>query len=423
MIKRIKRNIRDFGFDDYKIIEYNVHEHQLYLLEKSLESKRTVESHYYEITVYKDHREKEHISRGEYTFTYKPNTDLKAHLEQARLACSMIKNRHYRLMDPTGVPSVRVLDPRLANAELLGEQLTDIIYRNSPGAHVCLSSAELYLKKATITMMTSTGIEATKEKGLIEIETTLIGEKANQEQEMSFHLSRRNVDDLGLDKRLKEYGEHARKMFDVKVPRTGNATVAFSTADIYLLMRPVIFHSSGRSKDNAISRFAEDNKITADAMNSFTLMSSGVLPFGLYTEPFDNDGIPAREHTIIDHGVFKKYWATKRYADYLGVEPTGDFKNLIIKPDISVTFDANDYYEIVQFSDLSPDPITGDFVAEIRFGYHVRNGQRSPIKGGSASGNIFEALRKTYFTDDSVFEGNYLGPKTIAFKDLSISGQ
>jgi len=65
MIQEIKTRILDFGFDDYKIIEVNSKEHQLYLLKDCVEARRTVESHYYEITVYADHRKDGEKLRGE----------------------------------------------------------------------------------------------------------------------------------------------------------------------------------------------------------------------------------------------------------------------------------------------------------------------------------------------------------------------
>ncbi|MCK4941101.1 hypothetical protein KAS45_03325 [candidate division WOR-3 bacterium] len=423
MIKKIKQKIDEYGFDDHKIIEVHSNENQLYLLKNGVESKRTVESHYYEITVYADHKSGSDKLRGEYTFVYKPTTDLKHFLEQAKLACTLVKNRYYSLLDSTRVSDVQVFDPRLSKPEEIGERLADTICKNSNDSHVYLSSAELYLTKSEVTLITSTGIEACKKKGFIEIDITLIGHKAKEEQELNFQIERRSIDDLCLERRLREYNEYTRDMLNVQVPKSGTATVAFPATDIYELLSPIIFHSSGRAKDRAISRFTLNEKIIDEATNSLTMRSSGILPYGIYTDPFDDDGIPGQEHTIIDAGVFSKYCTTKRFADYLGVEPTGDFKNLVIAPIIKSAFDPNDYYEIIQFSDLSPDPITGDLVAEIRFGYHVLNGKKTPIKGGSVGGNIFDALKHIHFTNDSVFEGQYLGPKSIVLKELSISGQ
>ncbi len=423
MIKEIKQSINGYGFDDYKIIEVHSDEYQLYLLKNGIESKRTVQTHYYEITVYANHKSGKDRLRGEYTFVFKPAADLQQLLEQAKIACTLVKNRHYSLVDSTRAADVQVFDPRLSKPKEVGEQLVDIIRKNSSDKHVYLSSAELYLTKSDVILMTSTGIEASKRKGFIEIDITLIGHQAKEEQELNFQIERRNIDDLSIERRLTEYKKYTRDILDVKIPKSGNATVAFPATDIYELLSPLIFHSSGRAKDRAISRFTLNDRIVDEADNSLTMQSSGLLPYGIYTDPFDDDGIPGQEHTIIDQGVFNKYWTTKRFADYLGVEPTGDFKNLVIKPTIKSAFDSGDYYDIVQFSDLSPDPITGDLVAEIRFGYHVLNGKKTPIKGGSVGGNIFDALKHIHFTNDDVFEGQYLGPKNIILKDLSISGQ
>ena len=423
MMKQIKTKIQDNGFDDYKIIEVNSKQHQLYLLKNCVEARRTVESHCYEITVFKDHTRNGKKLRGEYTFVFKPSDNLSFYLEQAKSACTMIENRYYGLMESTSISAVEVLDPKLSDPGRIGEQLVETIYKYSKGEHVYLSSSEIYLTKSEVTLTTSTGIEVSKVKGLIDIDVTLISGQANREQELNFQIESRSIDGLHLEQRLGEYKKYVRDMLDVQLPKSGKASVAFRSTDIYDLMNPVIFHSSGRAKDLAISRFQLDESIAKKSVNTFIMKSSGILPYGIYSDPFDDDGIPGQEHTIIDRGFFRKYWTTKRYADYLGVAPTGGFKNLVIEPVINSTFESQDYYDIVQFSDLSPDPVTGDFVAEIRFGYQVKNGKKTPVKGGSIGGNILEALQRVHFTNDCIFEGRYFGPKAIILQDLSVSGQ
>lgn len=422
-MKRIAAEIKEFGFDDFKIIEINSHEHQLYLLRHKIESRRNVETRYYEITVYKKHSSTGKKFQGEYTFIYKPDTDLHFYLEQADVACEMLKNRHYNLVGSTNITDVALLDPQLCDPIATGDHLSEMIQKSSKEPSVRLSSAELFLRRSAVTLLTSTGIEVSKEKGLIELEVSLLGRKGKQEQELNFHLQRRSVDHLRLEQRLKEYCEHTRNMLAVQVPKNGKATVVLMEPEISNLLAPVVFHSSGQARDKGISRFILDERISTDSQNTFTMKSSGILPYGLYSEPFDDDGIPGQEHTIIDQGIFKKYWTTKRYADYLGVEPTGSFKNIVIEPTINAVFNDSDYFEIVQFSDFSPDPITGDFVAEIRFGYHVKQGMKTPIKGGSVGGNVFESLSDLCFSDNNVFEGNYLGPRVFVLRNLSISGQ
>ncbi len=422
-MKKIIEQIQHFGFDDYKIVEVRSAVNQTYLLKDRVESKRTVESNVYQITVYCDHNIQGKRMRGEYGFEYKKGTDLRTYLEQARFACSLVTNRYYGLVDPTGAAEVATLDPRLKAPAELGEELTETIYADTKGANVYLSSAEIFLTRSEITLVNSRGFEASKVKGLIEIELTLIAKKGHAEQELNFEIKRRKVDDLWLHRRLAEYKEHVINMLGVRLPQSGKADVVIEGPDIYHTFLPVRFHASGQAKDQSISRFSVGTRVVDDPAQEFTLKSSGIIPFGLYSEPFDSDGIAGQEHTLIDHSVFRKYWTTKRYADYLGVEATGAFKDLVLETATPLRADLGPHYEIVQFSDLSPDAVTGDIVAEIRFGYFVNNGQREPIKGGSVSANVFASLNSIGFADECVFEGNYRGPKFIVLRGVSISGQ
>lgn len=423
MMKDIADKITAYGFSDFKIIKVRSKENQLYLLKEQIEAKRTIESQYYDITVYTDHKGADKMLRGEYNFVYKPRADLDFYLEQAKFACSLIKNRYYGLVSTAAHSHVELLDHSLQDPVATGTDLTETIYGSVKNANVHLSSAEIYLKRSEITLLTSTGVEMSKNKDLIEIEITLIGKTGRKEQEMNFHLKRRRIEDLRLQQRIEEYTHHTLNALNAEVPPSGKAHVAISASEIYRLMSPVIFHSSGKAKDQGMSRFISNERIFSRSENDFTLKTSGIIPFGLYSDPFDDDGISGQEHAIIERGVFKKHWTTKRYADYLGVEPTGSFKNLVIEPASKSVFAEDSYYEIVQFSDLSPDPITGDLVAEIRFGYHTEADKKTPIKGGSVGCNVFEAIQHAHFSNECIFEGNYLGPKVVFLKGLSISGQ
>ena len=423
MTKKLAEKITAQGFDDYKIIEVKSNDRQLYLLKDSIESKRTIERLYYDVTVYANHKKAGKKLRSEYNFIYKPSADLNFHLEQAKFACSLVKNRYYGLVLAAKPSNVELLDPCLNDAAAVGADLAETIYTSVKDDSVRLSSAEIYLKRSEITLTTSTGIEFSKLKGLIEIEMTLIGSKEKKEQEMNFQVKRRRIDDLRLKDRIAEYVNHTINTLSVKIPSSGRANVLFNASDIYGLMSPIIFHSSGKAKDQGMSRFNPDEAVVGQSENQLTIKTSGIIPFGLYSDPFDDDGIPGQEHTIIDRGIFKKHWTTKRYADYLGVEPTGSFKNLVIESRSDPDLADRGYYEIVQFSDLSPDPITGDLVAEIRFGYHVQKAKKTPIKGGSVGCNVFEALKYAYCASENTFEGRYLGPKFVILKNLSVSGQ
>ncbi len=80
------------------------------------------------------------------------------------------------------------------------------------------------------------------------------------------------------------------------------------------------------------------------------------------------------------------------------------------------------YVEIVQFSWFNPNPVTGDFATEIRFGYLVENGVRKPFRGGQLVGNFWEAVADMHWSAETGMFGNYLGPQTVRINQLKISG-
>jgi predicted Zn-dependent protease len=426
MLTRIKDRITAHGFNDFQISKVTKKEHQLYLVPGGVESEREVDSLHYEVTVYHRQRSETGVFLGAYTFFIKPGEDIDRYLADAQVGAGLVKNRPFGLAGPKPFPAVEMLDPRLRSARKEAGILADMIMSHAASDQVNLSSAEIYLSAADIELSTSTGIEARKEKGRIEVDLTLLSHAHEKDAEMHFNLVRRNFDHLRLVENIERHQEYARDMLRVQIPQNRPATVVFDSNEIYNLFFPLVFHGSARIKDQGISKFQIGAPVTSGPSQGdlFSVLSSGVMPYGLRSDNFDDDGIPGQEHTMIKNGIFQKFMASKQYADYLGMEATGTFKNMILKPSEAsrAKNEIDDYYEIIKFSDLSPDPITGDFVSEIRFGYHHRAGEKIPIKGGSVSGNVFHSLAEMIFSRTEVFAGDYLGPENVAIRNLTLAG-
>jgi PmbA protein len=137
--------------------------------------------------------------------------------------------------------------------------------------------------------------------------------------------------------------------------------------------------------------------------------------------------VPAQRVEIINRGILSRFWATQRHAEYLDIAATGAFGNMEIAPG-STPFEGlfrgeGPTYHIVAFSAMDPDPLTGNFVGEIRLGYEIEKGQRSPIRGGSISGNLFEVLAKATLSSETMFMGDYLGPRGMRFAQITVAGE
>jgi PmbA protein len=257
----------------------------------------------------------------------------------------------------------------------------------------------------------------------------LFAQEGDREAEMHVEASRRRLDDLRLEDTVAAYAAFARDSLRARLPGTHRGPVILSGEALSNLFSPLVFHSSARATYQQLSRLRAGEPITAGAPRGdrITLSSDATRPYGLKTAPFDDDGIPAARVAVLEDGLLRRYWADARYAAYLDVPPTGQFANLTLTPGnhaLSTLRTATDgpVYEVVAFSYMTPDPISGDFVSEIKLGYRHDAYGTVPVKGGSLSGNLFAALAEAYLSAETYSDGTYYGPAAIRFADLSIAG-
>ena len=58
---------------------------------------------------------------------------------------------------------------------------------------------------------------------------------------------------------------------------------------------------------------------------------------------------------------------------------------------------------------------------EIRLGYVVDHGSRTPFKGGQLIGSYLTALARAHWSRETGFYGGYQGPTTVRFEKLTIA--
>jgi len=122
-------------------------------------------------------------------------------------------------------------------------------------------------------------------------------------------------------------------------------------------------------------------------------------------------------------------------ADYLNIAPTGVIGNLEIPVGptsiVDLCKDKGPVLQVVEFSALMPDLVSGSFAAEIKLGYEYQNGNVRPVKGGSVSGNLITGFETAGFSTESQFTnyalslhrfGTYIGPEAARFESFQVSG-
>ena len=163
-----------------------------------------------------------------------------------------------------------------------------------------------------------------------------------------------------------------------------------------------------------------------------------MLEGGLSSSSWDSEGNPHQITEVIKNGVFQNRLYDQKYAMLEAKQSTGNAKraengtvvnwisNLKILPgDISfndMISDIKEGYFITKFSWLKPDEVSGNFGAEIRNGYYIKNGEiLNPIKLGNVSGNVLEMMKNCeYISKEREFNENTLFPY-MTFKNLNVS--
>ncbi len=153
---------------------------------------------------------------------------------------------------------------------------------------------------------------------------------------------------------------------------------------------------------------------------SFTMTDCPYIEGSPYNVPFDGEGVPVKENFLVKNGVIKNFINDLKYAERLGIEPTGNasrgysslpspsFHGIIVEPgekyyrDIISGIDRGIVAE--QFIGLGQsNTLTGDFSANMDLAYLVENGRiKGRVKDCMISGNIIELMKGEFILSKDV---------------------
>ncbi len=244
-------------------------------------------------------------------------------------------------------------------------------------------------------------------------------------------------DQLNFPDRIKKWAKLAQDTLIAQTPKSNNkATIIFSPQVLSNAINPVIgAHASGKAFHQGLSRFKIDE---IAASENITIFDDGLMKSGFNTNGWDGEGSPHQRNEIIRKGIFQKRLYDQKYAILENKEPTGNgvrtmsggvengVSNLEILPgDMNleeIISQINEGYYVEQFSWLRPSELSGNFGAEIRFGYYIKNGKfENPIRLGNISGNVFKMIRNClYISKEREYFVNTLFPYMV-FENLTVT--
>jgi predicted Zn-dependent protease len=410
---------------------------QVYAVPQGIESQRVVDGERYLIDVLRNTSTAEGTpAMGSGNVSLLPGDDIWHAIDQATLVAGLVANPMHGLPGPSALPDVPLCDVDLQKDA--SRVMLDVMERMRAAAakhqDVRLTAAECFGDVHSTHLVNSRGIDVEQESTQIDAEFVLHSQKGDRESETFDAMTRRRVVDLELEAAIEDRVQHTLDSLKAEAPVSWQGPVVLRKQALTIFMAGDNLNgsviqtlASAESKYAGFSPWEVGKPVFRGEGKGdpLTVWANRCLPFGSASDRFDAEGLPAQRIELIRENELVAFAASQRYADYLQIPATGAFGNTELPPGKTPTSEllTEPYIEIVQFSWFNPDPITGDFATEIRFGYLVQNGVHKPFKGGQLVGNYTDALANVRWSVETGFFGSYLGPHTARFNVLKIAGE
>ena len=441
-----EKKISKFNVHSYKKRKHNIYIQKDYKVESILTSQRD-ES---QIKIFK--KDGEEI--GEASFVVNKNIskeDFQNELNEAIFICSQSKSKKYDLeSSKKEIDDKHIKYEQYYKKELIDdcesgninlfifeklELLKKIINKSSTDKiKIVLNALEFFNTIFEGSLESSTGVKKSNKHTHSYLEFVLTAIDINSKKETEHIVYRKISDIYSFD--FQECFENAVKCvidtskenkaqtFNGKILLVNQACLDFFTPD--LSMNCVIAQSVARLKHRRLTKFNIGEDVINSKLDKLTIYSNPLNGKNKDSMPYDDDGISARKLCLIKDSKLENFAASKKFANYLNIEPTGPFGPFEVdlgkKSYDELLNDKDTLIVIVTFASFAPDMISGDFSAEIRLGYRIENGVKTPFKGGLFTGNIFRLLEEVELSNELLEGPSYNGPKQIKFHKGQIIG-
>ncbi len=416
----------------WNVRHVNAKEIQQYELRTSTEAKRMVESDRYLVDVLRENSgTNDQPNCGTGSVTLLPGDDIDRSLDEAALMAGLVNNEPYDFPEPAQIPEVALADVQFQSDPLgtIDDILSQLKQISSNYSDIRLTAAECFGEERTTHLVNSKNVDASQVSTIFHLEWVFIAGEGDEEVESFAEIKRRRVEDFDLEAEVERRVRYTADLITAGEPPSYQGAIvlrgkALATAMTSMLveMRSSAEHKYKGETPWDIGQSIFTKEVEGD---SLTLWANRQLPYGVNSNRFDSEGIPAQRIELIRDNELIAFTATKRFADYLNIPATGSFGNIEIASGTNSTESLLEtpHIEISEFSWFNPSPITGEFACEIRLGYVVEDGRRIPFRGGMLVGNLLDALANVRWSSEIGFYGNYYGPTTARFNELTVAGK
>ena len=421
MLDLILKVLKNNNIDEYIINETKKEAYELYMIKKAVDMDRRKNITIYTVTVFKDNG---NDLKGSSVVKVYPSMDEKEIdevLKDAYYAAGFVKNKSYNL--PKGYKGEKVYDKSSLSSMSLEEtayKVKEALYKYDNFEHGWINSSEIFVSKVDERIITSNDADASYEKYSIEGEfVTQWVENSDVEIFSMFSYDELKEEELALMAKEAIINAGYRDK-SKEAPVTGKYDVILCDSSVHEFFEYYLTNSRTDMIYQKYSNFklgenVQGTDIKGDKV-SIELKSS---------VPFSKEGIVLKDTKLIEDGVLKAIHGPYNFAEYLGIEPIGNFDGAVIQGGNTSEKDmfVDGTLKIIRFSDFQMDEITGDCFGEIRLALLKKGDEIIPLTGGSVTINIKDVKDEMLFSKETEDDRGVIIPKCIKFKNINVAGK
>ncbi len=439
LLERLRQALQhDARFSAWQVASTRGRSTQRYDVFGVPEARRVVETETTEVRVHLQHEGGTHI--GESSFVVDGTASLHGQLDAAFARARLVKNKAWTLPGPQAQLHVDASDARIIEgaSEACDEIMSGIAAAlssssssSSSSAAVQCCAAEAFCDFRRVHLVNSLGLDRSREDTAAYVEYVLLARAlsgaASDETETYQSTRARRLTQLGLLERVEADARAASLALTATVPGSGVVDVVLSEQGVDEIYDAFVAHASGAAAWEGWSKLQLGKPVVDDRLGDpLSLTSDPTVAGGLSSFAFDELGLSGLKVDVVSEGVFVGRPLDQRHACWLDQPASSSWGNVVIGSGASsaaelMTRAERELLHLTRFSQLSPHPTTGAFSGEIRLGTVV-GGEGRSIRGGSITGNVFDAFRRARFSMERSVRGRLHGPRWLRLDAIALTG-
>jgi predicted Zn-dependent protease len=365
--------------------------------------------------------------------------------EQLDLVLEMAQNNLNKAWRPVEAPTepypeVATADPKILDCpETVLLNLEDKALKAIQDlANVKVTTAELYVRKAHVERLSSTGVTTQKDLSDIYFEIAMEQTPDHKNQEVNSVVTSVSSTDLDLKVFIEKIAEETLSLGQTQEPKTTESAVILVDAEAISSFLLAIKAQLNCADEYYQFPHLKEEDVFEYEGDALSLSLDPYMDAMVDSSPYTGDGFVAQEADLIVKGTVKTQIIGNRFGQYLDKTPNAIMGNMIV-PAGTVTLEElrgkfKEYIEVIKFSSLLVDDHKLTWSSEIKLAkHHHADGRVTLLKGGVVSGNVRENLKHCYFSKElsrvnfpgtGFYEGKgYWGPASmLILSGVSIVG-